>query len=117
MTEKENGRQVLLITSQHMGRGDDELGAILIRSFIHVLGEIESAPDAVILYNSGVKLAVEGSPLVDELRALAESGVFILACGTCLGHFGLKEKLAVGEVSNMYSIAEIVMSAGRVVRL
>jgi selenium metabolism protein YedF len=100
-----------------MGRGDEELGHILIRGFFHTLGEVEPLPDTIIFLNSGVKLVVEGSPVLGDLVALCEQGIEVLACGTCLGHYGLKEKVAVGEVSNMYTIAETMLGAGKVVSL
>ncbi len=109
---------VLTIPSQVMGRGDsEELGEILIRSFFHTLGEVEPLPDTVIFFNSGVKLVVEGSEVLEDLRGLQDQGVKILACGTCLGHYGLKEKVAIGEVSNMYAIAETLLRAEKVVSL
>jgi selenium metabolism protein YedF len=107
----------VLIASDGMGRGDEELGGILIRSFLHTLNEVEPLPNTIIFVNAGVKLTVEGSPLLEDLEALGKRGVGILACGTCLGHLGLKDKLAVGEVSNMYSIAETLLAAGNVVAL
>jgi len=112
-----NGATVVLIPSEGMGRGDEELGGILMRSFLHTLNELEPFPDTIIFLNAGVKLTVEGSPVLEDLERLGKRGVEILACGTCLGYFGLKDKLAVGEVSNMYSIAEILLSAGSVVAL
>lgn len=111
------GPLVLLVAGEFLGRGDDELGLVLIRSFMHTLGEVEPLPQTIIFINSGVKLAVEDSPVLDDLRGLCERGVTLLACGTCLNFFGLKEKLAVGEVSNMYAIAEALLGAGKVVSL
>ncbi|MGC8781670.1 MAG: sulfurtransferase-like selenium metabolism protein YedF [Anaerolineae bacterium] len=111
------GPLVLVIPGDTMGRGDDELGAILIRGFFHAVGQASPQPDTLIFFNRGVKLVVEGSPVLEDLRALADQGVEILACGTCLGHYGLKEKVAVGEVSNMYTIAETLLRAGKVVYL
>lgn len=111
------GPTVVIIPSDGMGRGDEELGGILIRSFLHTLNEVEPLPNTIIFLNAGVKLTVEGSPVLEDLEGLAKRGVGILACGTCLGHFGLKDKLAVGEVSNMYSIAETLLAAGNVVAL
>ena len=69
------------------------------------------------IFNSGVKLVIEGSPLVEDLQALSERGVEILACGTCLGYYGLKHRLAVGQVSNTYTIAETMLGAGKVITL
>ena len=100
-----------------MGRGDAELGDILIRGFFHTLGEVEPLPDTIIFFNSGVKLVVEGSSALDDLKSLAEKGIEILVCGTCLGHYELKDKIAVGEVSNMYTIAEMMLGAGKVISL
>lgn len=111
------GPLVLVVSGMVMGQGDDELGQILIRSFFHTLGEIAPVPRTIIFFNTGVKLLVPGSPVLDDLRLLAQNGIEILACGTCLGHFNLKEQLAVGQVSNMYTIAETMLAAGKIVRL
>jgi len=111
------GPLVLLVASEFMGRGDEELGHVLIRAFFHTLGEVQPLPETILFLNSGVKLVVDGSPVLEDLRALAGRGIAILACGTCLGHYGLKEKLGVGEITNMYAIAEALLSAGRVVSL
>ncbi len=111
------GPLVLTIPSEFMGRGDETLGRILVRAFFHTLGEVQPLPDTIIFFNSGVRLVVEGSEVLDDLRALCDQGVEILACGTCLGHYELKDKLAVGQVSNMYAIAETLLRAGKVVSL
>ncbi len=109
---------VLLVPSEFMGRGEhDELGHILMRGFFHALGEVHPVPDTIIFLNSGVKLVVEGSPLVEDLQALVQGGVQILACGTCLGHYELEDVLAVGEISNMYTIAETILRAGKKISL
>lgn len=111
------GPSVVILSSDRMGRGDDELGAILMRTFFHTLTEVEPLPDVLIFYNTGVRLAVEGSPVLDDLRTLEEQGVQLLVCGTCLGYFDLKEQLAVGVVSNMYTIAETLLNAGHVLNM
>lgn len=100
-----------------MGRGDDDLGTILIRAFLRTLNEVEPLPATMIFINAGVKLTVDGSPVLEDLQALEQRGVNILACGTCLGHFELKEKAAIGEISNMYTIVETLLEAGKVVAL
>jgi len=117
VVEEPAGPTVVLIPSDAMGRGDDELGGILIRSFLHTLNEVEPLPATIVFINAGVKLTVEGSPVLEDLQHLEQRGVNILACGTCLGHFELKGKVAVGEISNMYTIAETLLGAGRVVAL
>jgi len=111
------GPLVLVVAADKMGRGDEELGHILIRSFFHTLGEAKPRPDRIILFNTGVRLACQGSEVLDDLCALEADGIEILACGTCLGYFELKDKLAAGRVSNMYDIAETILGAGKVVNL
>jgi len=107
-------KQVLVISSDQMGRGDPELGAILIRTFFHTLTEVAALPQSIVFYNAGVKLATEDSPILEDLRALEAKGVELLVCGTCLSYYELKERLAVGAVSNMYTIAETVLGADHV---
>jgi selenium metabolism protein YedF len=111
------GPLVLVVSADAMGRGERELGNILLRAFFHTLGEVEPVPQTIIFLNTGVKLACEGSPVLDDLCALEAVGVDILACGTCLNYFELQEKLAVGRVSNMYDIAEAMLNASKVVNL
>lgn len=112
-----NGPLVVLVASDTLGRGEAELGGILMRSFFHTLGEVQPLPDTIVFLNSGVRLACEGSPVVGDLDALGERGVQLLACGTCLDYLGLKDRVWVGEVSNMYTIAETLLGAGRVLNL
>ena len=108
---------VFLIGSELLGRGSDELGQILSRSFFHTLAQSEILPAALIFINSGVKLACEDLPVLSNLLELDRQGVHILACGTCLDYFGLKNKLCVGTVSNMYTIVEQLTQYPRVVAL
>jgi selenium metabolism protein YedF len=110
------GGATVFIAAAGIGAGDEALGALLMRGFIYALAEGEAAPLQVILMNGGVRLAVEGSESLENLRRLAGRGVEILACGTCLEYFQLKDQLAVGRVSNMYEIAERLQQ-GRVVRI
>lgn len=111
------GPVVVVIPGNTMGRGDEDLGKILIRSFFHTVNEGISRPDVIILFNTGVLLAAEGSDVLEDLRALEGKGTRILVCGTCLDFLKIKEKLAVGTVSNMYAIAETIFSAGRLINL
>jgi selenium metabolism protein YedF len=108
---------VVVVPCDYMGRGDVELGTILVRAFFHTLTEVEPLPNTIVFYNAGVKLAVEGSPILDDLRALEAKGVSILACGTCLGYYNLKERLGVGVISNMYTIAELLLDADHTITL
>jgi selenium metabolism protein YedF len=111
------GPAVVVIPGDQMGRGEEELGHILIRSFLHALTEVSGKPDIMIFFNTGVKLTVKESEVLEDLQALEKNGVEILICGTCLDYFNLKEKIAVGQVSNMYTIAETMLAAGRLIRV
>ena len=110
------GPRVVQITATTMGTGDDELGALLLRSFIKTQAELERRPDAIVFYNDGVKLCCEGSNLLDDLRGLEEAGIEIIACGTCLNYFELGDQLRVGRVTDMLEIAGRLADAGSVVR-
>lgn len=110
------GPRVVVVPSSGMGHGDDELGGILIKAFVFALTQQDDLPDSILFYNGGVKLTVEGSPVLDDLNKLACAGVEILSCGTCLKHYGIEDKLAVGEATNMYVIVEKQLQAGVVVR-
>ena len=110
------GELVISVYTDCMGRGDDELGHKLMKAFIFAVTQQDELPAAMLFYNGGARLTVEGSPVLDDLKGLAEQGVEILTCGTCLDHFGIKDQLAVGEVTNMYVIVEKMEQAARVVR-
>jgi len=112
----EAGPRVVQITAGTMGSGDDELGALLLRSFLKTQAELERKPDAILFYNDGVKLCCEGSYLVDDLRGLEAAGVEIIACGTCLNFFELADQLRVGRVTDMLEIAGRLADAGSIVR-
>ena len=106
----------VFIAADGIGSGDEQLAALLLRGFLYTLTELPQPPRRIILMNAGVKLAVEGSESLVNLRRLAERGVDLLACGTCLEFFQLKDRLAVGRISNMYEIAELLLE-GPTVRL
>jgi selenium metabolism protein YedF len=112
-TSVQSGPFVIVIAENKMGRGNDELGYVLIRAFLHTIALQAEKPDIMIFYNTGVKLAIQGSEVLDDLKELASAGVEMLVCGTCLNYFEAKEKLGVGVVSNMYDIAGIMSRAGR----
>lgn len=109
-------KTVVVISSQFMGSGDDELGALLMKGFVFSLTQLEHLPDTILLYNSGAKLSVNGAPTLADLQSLEAAGVTVKTCGTCLNHFGLAEELAVGSVTNMYDICEEMQSATRTLR-
>jgi len=91
----------LLILTDRIGRGDDELGRVLMRNFLYSVARNEQKPAAIMLMNEGVRLACDDSEVLADLRLLAEDGVAVRACGTCLDFLGLKERLAVGEIGTM----------------
>jgi selenium metabolism protein YedF len=112
-TPAQPGPFVIAISEDKMGRGNDELGYVLIRAFLHTVAGQAEKPDVMIFYNTGVKLALQGSEVLDDLKELASAGVEMLVCGTCLNYFEVKDKLGVGIVSNMYDIAGTMSRAGR----
>lgn len=109
-------RVVVQVAADSMGIGDEELGKKLLKGFIYSLTQLDHLPTTMLFYNSGARVTCEGSASLDDLRNLADAGVEILTCGTCLEHFGIADKLAVGEVTNMYVIAQKLTGASVVVR-
>jgi selenium metabolism protein YedF len=112
-----NGESILLITSDQLGNGPEELGRLLMKNFIFTLLETAELPNRILLLNSGVKLAVNGADTVEALNTLVQMGVSVASCGLCLDFFDLKDRLAVGETTNMFTIAELLLRAGSVIRL
>jgi selenium metabolism protein YedF len=111
-----SGPTIVQVTAATMGSGNDELGALLLRSFLKTQAQLERRPDAIVFYNDGVKLCCESSMLLDDLRALESGGVEIIACGTCLNFFELAADLRVGRVTDMLEIASLLAGAEKVVR-
>ncbi|MDY5211895.1 sulfurtransferase-like selenium metabolism protein YedF [Intestinibacter sp.] len=107
---------VVVLSSNKMGEGSEELGQILMKGFIFALTELDELPSTILLYNSGVKLSTEGSNSINDLKTLQAQGVEILSCGTCLNYYDLTEKLEVGEVTNMYFILEKMSQADKIIR-
>ncbi len=102
--------KVILITTDSFGRGSEELGRVLVISLLNTLAESQIPPDKIILFNGGVKLACEDEDTVAALRKAAGRGVDVMACGTCLGYFQLKDRQRAGRVSNALEIYEAMMS-------
>lgn len=106
---------VVVFASDRMGEGDPELGAILMRAFCATIVQLP-APQKLLFYNRGVFLTLNDSPVLSELKGLEEMGVGLLVCGTCLDFYKVRERLAAGQVSNMFSILEAQMQAGRIIK-
>ena len=125
--------RVVVIRSSYMGEGSEELGKVLIKGFIYALSQqdnppetmlkgfiyavtqLDTLPKKMLFYNGGAKLTCEGSESLEDLKELKSRGVKILTCGTCLNYYELSDKLAVGEVTNMYDIAEKMAGASLIV--
>ena len=97
-------RHSYCFTSDQMGTGSAELGQILVQGCINTIKEVAPIPTSIVFYNSGVKLTVDGSPVLQPLRELEAAGVKILVCGTCANYFQIKDRVGVGIISNMYTI-------------
>ena len=108
--------RLVVISSKTMGEGNDELGATLLKGFIYALTQQDELPDQMLFYNGGAFLTCEGSQSLEDLKMLAEQGVEIRTCGTCLNFYGISEKLQVGEVTNMYDIAERMTKADLIIK-
>lgn len=115
-TPDARGSYVVAISSHYMGHGDDELGAVLIKGFLYGLSKLPVLPKTILFYNSGAFLTTEGSDSLEDLRGMEAQGVQIITCGTCLNYYQLTEKLAVGEVGNMYTIVETMAGASKVIK-
>lgn len=113
--QEDQGRLVYVISSDTMGRGNDELGWALLQTYVQTIAKVEPLPETIILYNSGVRLVAAESGALEALRALQAKGVEILVCGTCLDFYQLKSALQVGQISNMFAIMDATVRAAKVV--
>jgi len=123
LSEKENnkieslGGETLFIGSDALGHGSVELGKKLMKAFTFTLNELDNLPERLLFMNGGVKLCITGSDSLNNIRKLAERGVDILVCGTCLDYFGIMDKLQIGKISNMYDIAGHLIDDEKVVKV
>lgn len=105
---------IVVIDTNVMGRGSDELGKNLLKGFIYSLTEQDVLPSKVIFYNGGVQSVIKASDSLEDLKALADQGVEIYSCGACLNFYELTP--AIGEVTNMYRIVEMMREASRIIK-
>ena len=110
------GNSIVVISSATMGVGNDELGKVLIKGFLYALSQLDVLPKKLLFYNGGAQLTTEGSASLEDLKGMEAQGVEILTCGTCLDYYGLKDKLAVGSVTNMYAIVEAMDQAAKIIK-
>ena len=107
---------LVVLSANVMGTGDPKLGTSLMKAFVFALTKQDQLPDTILCYNTGAYLTCEGADTLEDLKLLESEGVAILTCGTCLDFYGLKEKLAVGGVTNMYDIVERMERATTIVK-
>lgn len=107
---------LVVLSANTMGSGDPKLGTSLMKAFVFALTKQDQLPDTILCYNTGASLTCEGADTLEDLKLLESEGVTILTCGTCLDFYGLKEKLAVGGVTNMYDIVERMENAARIIK-
>lgn len=110
-------KPIYFFTSNTLGQGSPDLGSVLMQSLLKSLAEAEPKPEALIFLNSGVYLVCEGSEVLPQLQKLAEAGTKILACGTCLDYYRLKEKTVLGTVSNMFEINNLISGPHKVITI
>ena len=115
MDSRRKGMLVVL-SANVMGTGDPKLGTSLMKAFVFALTKQDQLPDTILCYNTGAYLTCEGADTLEDLKLLESEGVTILTCGTCLDFYGLKEKLAVGNVTNMYDIVERMENAAQIIK-
>ena len=116
--DEQSGQKVLLlVTTDCLGSGDDELGAKLMTAYLKTIKEMGPDLWQLIFVNSGVKLTTTSSPVLEDLKGYEKSGVIILACGTCLEHFGLTTEKKVGGTTNMLDIVTATQLADKVVTI
>lgn len=115
--EKDKDDFIIVIGTNKLGQGDDNLGTILMKGYLYTLSESDILPKEIIFLNGGVKLTVDSSEVLESLKNLEKRGVKILSCGTCLDFYGVKNNLAIGEISNMYTIVESMNSSNKVIKL
>ena len=112
---RKNG-MVVVLSANVMGSGDEKLGKALMKAFVFALTKQDVLPETVVCYNTGAYLTCEEADTLEDLKNLEAEGVQILTCGTCLDYYGIKERLAVGSVTNMYEIVETMEKARTIVR-
>ena len=115
MDSRRKGMLVVL-SANVMGTGDDKLGTSLMKAFVFALAKQDQLPDTILCYNTGAYLTCKGADTLEDLKLLESEGVTILTCGTCLDFYGLKEKLAVGSVTNMYDIVGRMENAIQIIK-
>ena len=116
MMDSRRKGMLVVLSANTMGSGDAKLGTSLMKAFVFALTKQDQLPDTILCYNTGAYLTCEGADTLEDLKLLESEGVTILTCGTCLDFYKLKEKLAVGSVTNMYDIVERMENAAQIIK-
>jgi intracellular sulfur oxidation DsrE/DsrF family protein len=109
--------KTILISSEFMGDGPEELGRKMIGNFLRKLSISKDKPYRIIFYGSAVKLLIHGSPVLDALDALDKAGVDIIACATCIGYYNLRDQIVVGRVSDMQEFVSVLIKSAEVISI
>ncbi len=112
----QKGDFIVVITSDKMGEGDSELGQLLMANFIKAIKDLDKLPGKMVFYNKGVTLVTKTSSLINHLTDLERMGVELLLCATCVSYYKLDDSVGAGTLSNMFTIAEVMATAGKIVR-
>jgi len=112
----QKGDFVIAISSDKMGDGDPALGTLLMTNFVKAVHDLDILPSKMVFYNRGVFLGRKDSTVIELLKDLERMGVLLFLCGTCINHYSLEDEISAGSISNMFEIAQIMSSAGKVVK-
>ena len=107
---------LVVLSANVMGAGEEKLGKALMKAFVFALTKQDQLPETILCYNTGAYLTCEGADTLEDLKSMEAEGVTVLTCGTCLDFYGIKDRLAVGSVTNMYDIVERMENAGSIIR-
>jgi len=116
ITHFEKGNYIVVVTSDKMGEGDEELGHLLMSNFIKAIKDLDRLPQKMVFYNKGVMIVTKNSPVIDHLRDLEKMGVELLLCATCVSHYSLSDSIGAGILSNMFTIVEVMTSTGNIIK-
>ena len=108
-------KTIIVLNSDILGRGDDKLGAMMMGNFLRKLWAYPVKPDAIIFYNTAVKLLLKGSTVLDALTGLADGGVDLVACSTCINFFNVKEEMRIGRIGEMPEIVSLLLGSEKVI--
>lgn len=112
----EKGKFIIVFSSDKMGDGDEQLGQLLMSNFIKAIKDLDRLPQKMIFYNKGVTIVTDNSPVIEHLRDLEKMGVELMLCSTCVNYYKLEEHIGAGIQSNMFTIAEVMASAGSIIK-